>query len=402
MPLTDTGCRNARPTERPKKVSDGGGLHLLISPSGGKLWRLSYRFGKKQKTIALGVYPDVTLSEARAARNSAKSLLAKNIDPSIQRKLDRLSDERADTNTFQVVADELLEKYRKEQQSPATMKKKLWLLEFAYAEIGKRPISNITSVELLEVLRKIEKRGRHETAVRLRSLTSAVFRFGIATGRAERDPAADLRGALVTPKVKHHAAITDPKKIGGLLRSIDGMENSFVVKSALQFLPLAFVRPGELRYAEWQELSLKDAVWSIPAARMKMKREHRVPLAPQAIKILDALRQITGSSKYLFPSARSWHRPISENTLNAVLRRLGYDHDEMTAHGFRSMASTRLNEMGLWNRDAIERQLAHQESNEVRRAYMHAAEFWDERVKMMSAWADYLDALKNVNAGTPT
>lgn len=222
-----------------------------------------------------------------------------------------------------------------------------------------------------------------------------VFRFAIATGRAERDPSADLRGALITPTVKHHAAIVDPEGIGGLLRSIDGLENSFVVKNALRLAPLVFVRPGELRHAEWTEFDLTAAVWRIPAAKMKMNREHRVPLARQSIEIIQETQKVTGSSKYLFPSSRSWHRPLSENTFNAVLRRLGYGKDEMTAHGFRSLASTRLNEMGMGTPDVIERQLAHQEANEVRRAYLHAAEFWPERVQMMSAWADYLDMLRN-------
>jgi integrase len=226
-----------------------------------------------------------------------------------------------------------------------------------------------------------------------------VFRFGIATGRAERDPAADLRGALITPKVKHYAAIIDPVGIGGLLRSIAALENSFIVRTALLLAALTFVRPGELRFSEWVELDLKAAVWRIPASKMKMKREHRVPLARQTVELLRELHSLTGSSKYLFPSARSWKRPISENTLNAALRRLGYNKDEMTAHGFRSMASSQLNEMGLWNPDAIERQLAHQEANDVRRAYMHGAEFWNDRVKMMQAWADRLDELRAMKPG---
>lgn len=393
MPLTDTTCRNAKPSTAPKKLSDAGGLHLLVTTGGSKLWRWSYRFNKKQKTLSFGAYPAVTLNEARIKRERAKTLLAKGIDPSIQRKLDRLSDEASRDNTFVAIANELLEKFKNEKQTNTTLKKKRWLLEFAISEIGSRPITEVSTVELLAVLKKIEKRGRHETAVRLRSLLSMVFRFAIASGRAATDPAADLRGALVTPKVRHHAALLDPKKIGGLLRLIDGLEGSIVVKGALKLIALLFVRPGELRYAEWNEISFEDAVWRIPAARMKMKREHRVPLAPQALKILNELKKITGSSPLLFPSSRSWHRPISENTMNAVLRRLGYGKDEMTSHGFRSIASTHLNEMG-WSRDAVERQLAHQEGNEVRRAYMHAAEFWSERVRMMTAWADHLDTLR--------
>jgi integrase len=208
----------------------------------------------------------------------------------------------------------------------------------------------------------------------------------------------DLRGALITPTVKHHAAIVEPNRIGGLLRAIDDIDGSFIVRQALRLAPLLFVRPGELRAAEWLEFNFDEAIWRIPAVRMKMKREHRVPLAKQVLTILNDLKELTGSSKLLFPSARSWHRPMSENTLNAALRRLGYTKDEMTAHGFRSMASTRLNEMNRWSPDVIERQLAHQEANEVRRAYMHAAEFWKERVDMMSVWADYLDEMRSLPA----
>ena len=396
MPLTDTDCRNARAAaDKPYKKSDGGGLFLLVQPNGGKHWRLAYRFSGKQKGLALGSYPTVSLAQARRAREDAKVILAKGLDPSHQRKIDKIAVSLSRSSTFEIVATELLAKFEKEQNAPATLKKKRWLLEFAFAEIGNRPIAEISALELLEVLRKVEKRGRYETATRLRSMASMVFRFAIATGRAERDPSADLRGALIAPTVKHHAAIVDPAGIGGLLRSIDGLENSFVVRNALRLAPLVFVRPGELRHAEWTEFDLAGAVWRIPAAKMKMNREHRVPLARQSIEIIQETQKVTGSSKYLFPSSRSWHRPLSENTFNAVLRRLGYSKDEMTAHGFRSMASTRLNEMGLGTPDVIERQLAHQEGNEVRRAYMHAAEFWPERVRMMSAWGDYLDTLRN-------
>ena len=396
MPLTDTDCRNARAAaDKPYKKSDGGGLFLLVQPNGGKHWRLAYRFSGKQKGLALGSYPTVSLAQARRAREDAKVILAKGLDPSHQRKIDKIAVSLSRSSTFEIVATELLAKFEKEQNAPATLKKKRWLLEFAFAEIGNRPIAEISALELLEVLRKVEKRGRYETATRLRSMASMVFRFAIATGRAERDPSADLRGALITPTVKHHAAIVDPEGIGGLLRSIDGLENSFVVKNALRLAPLVFVRPGELRHAEWTEFDLTAAVWRIPAAKMKMNREHRVPLARQSIEIIQETQKVTGSSKYLFPSSRSWHRPLSENTFNAVLRRLGYGKDEMTAHGFRSLASTRLNEMGMGTPDVIERQLAHQEANEVRRAYLHAAEFWPERVQMMSAWADYLDMLRN-------
>jgi integrase len=244
------------------------------------------------------------------------------------------------------------------------------------------------------VLRRVEARGRYETARRLRSTCGMVFRYAISTGRAQRDPSVELRGALISPQIKHRAAVVDPASIGGLLRAIDGYDGVATTKAALRLAPLVFVRPGELRRAEWSEFDLDAALWVIPAAKTKMRRPHRVPLSRQAIAILRGLRALTGTGRYLFPSLRSKSRPMSENTLNACLRRLGYGPDQMTAHGFRSMASTRLNEMGHWNPDAIERQLGHQEADDVRRAYIHAAEYWGERVRMMQAWADYLGQLR--------
>jgi integrase len=295
------------------------------------------------------------------------------------------------------VAKELLDKFEAEGDAPTTRKKKQWLLDFANKEFGKRPIAELKAPEILDALRKIEKRGRHETATRVRSTVGAVFRFAIATGRAERDPTAgDLRGALITPTVTHRATIVEPNAVGALLRVIDGFEGHASARYALRLAPLVFVRPGELRKAEWAEFKLADAEWRIPAAKMKMRRPHRVPLASQTLAILRELQEATGGSKYLFPSVRSWHRPISDNTLNAALRRLGYDKTELTVHGLRSTASVMLNESGKWHADAIERQLAHQEANEIRGAYTHAAEFWQERVRMMRWWADELDRLREL------
>jgi integrase len=254
---------------------------------------------------------------------------------------------------------------------------------------------------LLAVLRKVEARGRYETARRLRSTCGMVFRYAIATGRAERDPSVDLRGALIAPRVNHRATIVDPAGIGGLLRAIEDYDGLPLTKAALQLAPLVFVRPGELRKAEWAEFDLEHAEWRIPAAKMKMRRLHRVPLSRQALAIIRDLQPFSRDGRWLFPSVRSISRPMSENTLNAALRRLGYSKKQMTAHGFKGMASTRLNEMGCWNRDAIERQLAHQESDDVRRAYLHAAEYWPERVRMMQAWADYLDELRDAGKVIP-
>lgn len=391
---SETYFRNLKPAEKDFKSSDSSGLYMLVTKGGSKLWRLSYRFDGKQKLLAIGQYPVITLADARTKRDAAKKLLAEGIDPSEDRKARRRAASIARSNTFKAVADELMEKFRAEGNAEATLKKKHWLLDFAIPELGKRPIAEIGAPEILDVLREIERRGKHETATRARGTIGAVFRFGIATGRCERDPSLDLRGALVTPTVTHRATIVEPGAVGALLRAIDGFEGQPVTRLALQLAPLVFVRPGELRKAEWDEFNTGAAEWRIPAAKMKMRRPHRVPLASQSLAILEKLRDISGGSRYLFPSVRSWHRPISENTLNAALRRLGYDKTEITVHGLRSTASTLLNESGKWSADAIERQLAHQDQDEVRAAYVHIAEFWPERVRMMKWWANHLDELR--------
>jgi integrase len=391
MPLTDTAIRNAKPGRKPFKLSDGGGLFLLIEPRGSKLWRMAYRHAGKQKTLSFGIYPTVTLADARSRRDTARALLADGTDPALQRKLDK----QANKIDFRLVAGELLEKMRREERAPATLAKTLWLLEFAYAAIGSRPIAKITALEILDFLRKIEARQKYETARRVRSTCGMVFRYAIATGRAQRDPTLDLRGALTAPKVKHRAAIIDPMQIGALLRDIESFEGQATTRAALRLAPLVFVRPGELRHADWNEFDFERSVWTIPAEKMKMRLPHKVPLARRAIVILNDLKAVSGEFRWLFPSVRAPKQPISENTLNAALRRLGYGPNQMTAHGFRAMAATRLNEMGKWNPDAIERQLAHQERNDVRRAYTHAAEYWSERIVMMQVWADYLDELRD-------
>jgi len=397
MPIkNDSYFRHLKAGEKDYKRSDSGGLFMLVTKAGSKLWRYAYSFDAKQKLLAIGQYPLISLADARIKRDGAKKLLAEGIDPSVERKAERRQARMARSNTFEAVAKELMDKFEAEGDAPATLKKKQWLLDFANKEFGKRPIAEIKAPEILDALRKIEKRGRHETATRMRSTVGVVFRYAIATGRAERDPTGDLRGALITPTVTHRATIVEPREVGALLRAIDGFEGHAVTKYALRLAPLFFVRPGELRKAEWAEFNLENAEWRIPAAKMKMRRPHRVPLAHQALNILRELQGITGGSKYLFPSVRSWHRPISDNTLNAALRRLGYDKTELTVHGLRSTASVLLNESGKWHADAIERQLAHQEANEVRAAYTHAAEFWQERVRMMRWWADELDRLREL------
>jgi integrase len=391
--LNDTRIRNAKSRERDYKLFDFDGLFLLVRKNGSKLWRLAYRFQGKQKGIALGAYPEVTLAEARDRRDAARKLLANGKDPSVERKLEKIA-KAAGGNSFREVADEFLAKQRREGRSEATLSKNRWLLEPAFAAFGDRPIGEVTAPELLHALRKFELRGRYESARRLRTVAGMIFRYAIATGRASRDVALDLRGALTTPKVKHRAAITEPGELGALLRTIEGYSGQPTTRLALQLSALLFVRPGELRLARWKEIDFEKAVWTVPAETMKMNRPHRVPLSRQAIVIFRELHAMTGPGEYVFPAVNSFRRPMSNNTLNAALRRLGYDKDEISVSGFRATASTLLNEMGQWNPDAIERQLAHMEENDVRRAYMHAAEFWGERVEMMQVWADHLDQLR--------
>ncbi|WP_166300381.1 tyrosine-type recombinase/integrase [Bradyrhizobium sp. 2S1] len=393
MPLTDMAVRSAKPKDKPYKLSDAGGLYLAVETNGSRLWRVAYRFDRKQKLLSLGAYPAVTLADARAGRDQVKALLAKGVDPSAQRKLDRGAARDARACTFRVVGDELVSKFEAEGLHELTLDKKRWMLRVLNGDIGDRPIADVRAGELLEALRRFERRGHHESARRARALAAAVFRFAIATGRAERNPAADLMGALITPTVAHRPAITEPKAVGALLRAIDGLDGQIAIRAALQLLALTFVRPGELRHAEWKEFDLDGAVWIIPAEKMKMDRQHKVPLSKQSIALIRGLRDITGSSPHLFPQVRSWHRPISDGTLNASLRRLGYDKTQMVSHGFRGLASTLLNESRLWHPDVIERQLAHEKKDDVRAAY-NSAQHWDERVRMMQWWANHLDDLR--------
>ncbi len=366
---------------------------MWVTPDGAKRWRLAYRFAGGQKTLALGVYPVMGLRDARDARDAAKRLLKQGIDPIQQRRAENTTRAAASTNTFDVIAAELLEKKRRESKADRTIIKFAWFMSLARPGIGSRPIADISAPEILAVLRQIEARGRHETARKLRGAIGQVFRFAVATGRAQRDPTGALKGALTASVVNHRAAIIEPRAFGGLLRAIASYEGAPETRAALELLALTFVRSGELRSAEWADFDLATGIWAIPAAKMKMNRPHRVPLAPQAIAILRDLQLLTGQGKFVFPSIRSAARCMSENTINAALRRLGFAKDEMTGHGFRSAASSMLNESGLWNADAIERQLAHADSDSVRRAYGRA-DFWDERVRMMNWWADRCDAMR--------
>lgn len=392
MALSDIACRTAKARGALYKLSDGGGLQLWVQPKGAKLWRFAYRFGGKQKLLAIGAYPVISLADARQVRDDAKRTLALGGDPSQVKRAAKAAQASGET-TFRAIAREYIDKLKREGRADATIAKAEWFLTFADPLIGGMEINKIAPLDVLAVLRAVERGGRHETARRVRAFIGRVVRYAVATGRAENDPTFALRGALTAPVVKSRAAVTDPKAFGALLRAIDGFDGQPTTLAALKLMALLFPRPGELRMAEWSEFDLNAAVWTIPAARTKMRRAHRVPLSRQAVAILKALSKVTGNGRFVFPCVRAVARPISENTLNAALRRLGYSKDQATAHGFRATASTLLNESSKWNADAIERQLAHVENNNVRRAYARG-EHWVERVQMMAWWADHLDDLK--------
>ncbi len=395
MPLSDVKIRNLKPKEKQYKVSDFEGLYILVKPTGSKLWQMKYRYFGKERLLSFGAYPAVSLAQARKLKEDARSLLAQDIDPSETKQEDKRAKREAQGHTFQKIGEAFYEKQCKEGKSKATLDKTAYHLKLANAEFGRKPITEITAPMILRVLRKQEVKGNHETAHRLRARIGSVFRYAVASGLAETDPTYALKDALIRPTRVHRAAITDPKALGALLREIDGFEGQATTRIGLQLLALTAQRPGEIRHAKWEEFDFQEKIWSLPAAKMKMRRDHNVPLPDQAIALLDELRMITGNGEYLFPSLRSWQRPMSENTLNAALRRMGYAGDEMTAHGFRASFSTLANESGLWNPDAIEAALAHVERNEVRKAYNRGL-YWSERVKLADWWAGYLDALKTV------
>jgi integrase len=391
MPLTDIVVKSAKPKEKPYKLSDAESLYLLVSVAG-KYWRYDYIYLGKRKTLALGVYPTISLAEAREGKNAARKLLAKGVDPSESKISKRKEALRNAAITFEVVAREWHAK-NATKWSPKNTARTISLLERnIFPFIGKIPVSDVKPSDLLETIQRIEKKGNIQTAHRAMMNCGQIFRYAMATDRADRDIAFLLRGSLTPIVETHHASITDPKKIGRLLRDMDAYDGLFITKCALRLAPLLFVRPGELRHAEWAEFNFDLAEWKIPASKMKMGSVHIVPLSKQATKILYELKAHTGHLRYLFPSVRTPDRPISDNTVNAALRRLGYDKNEMTGHGFRSMASTILHEQG-WPHDAIERQLAHAERNKVSSAYNYA-DYLPKRKEMMQRWADYLDELR--------
>ncbi len=386
MALNEKKINNLKPQNKIFKVSDGGGLFIQVSPQGSKLWRMAYRFNGLQKLLSFGAYPAIGLAAARQKREDAKKLLATKIDPAFQAKQEKLVRLSAGKNTFECVAKEFLKKNEREGKADATLDKKRWLVNLALPDLGKRPIGEITASEVLVPLKRVEALGNFETAKRLRAVIGQVFRFAISSALTEADPTYGLKGALTSPKVKHRAAITNREAFAGLLRAIWHYEGTLETRAALKLMALLFPRPGELRNAEWVEFDLHNGTWTIPAERTKMRREHKKPLSALAVEVLRDLQRHTGNRRLVFPSTQYAERPLSENTMNAALRRMGFCNTEATSHGFRASASSLLNEAGLWNADAIEVELGHVDADNVRRAY-HRALYWDERVKMTEWWA---------------
>lgn len=394
MPLSDIKIRNLKSRDKPYKVSDFEGLFILVKVSGAKSWRFKYRIHGKERLLVIGDYPAVTLAKARQTRDIAKAQLADGMDPSEAKQEEKRLRLEAKGQTFEKLGEAFLAKQRKEGRSPATLSKTEYHLRLANSDFGRRPITEITTPMILKALRKVEAKGNYETAHRLRARIGSVFRYAVASGVAEADPTYALRDALIRPTRVHRAAIVEPKALGRLMLEIDGFEGQATTRIALRLMAILAQRPGEIRNAKWIEFDLEEYVWSIPAAKMKMRRDHNVPLPKQALALLSELQGMNNNGDYLFPSLRTWTRPMSENTLNAALRRMGYSGDEMTAHGFRASFSTLANESGLWNPDAIERALAHVEKNEVRRAYARG-EHWEERVRLADWWALFLEEARH-------
>ncbi len=391
MTLTATAIQNAKISDKTLRLFDGGGLYLELTPTGGKWWRFKYRYGGKEKRLSLGVFPDVSLRAARSRRDDARRLLADGIDPGENRKAVKAARADRAANSLEVVAREWHGKYSQTWVDAHGGRIMRRLERDIFPWLGGRPIAEITAPELLAVIRRIENRGALETAHRALANCGQVWRYAIATGRAERDLSADLRGALPPVKGEHFAAITDPTRVGALLRAIDGYEGTATVRHALRLAPLVFVRPGELRRAEWTNIDLEAAEWRYTVT--KTQTEHIVPLSTQAVAILRDLHRITGTGRYLFPGARSSKRPMSDNAILAALRRMGIEKDEMSGHGFRAMARTILDEVLGVRPDYIEHQLAHAVRDPNGRAYNRTAHL-PERRKMMQQWADYLDKLQ--------
>jgi integrase len=392
--LAATAVRQAKPKDKAYKMTDGKGLYLLVHPQNGKYWRYDYRFTGKRKTLALGVFPDISLSDARALHQQAREKLSAGIDPAEIKRVEKLTKNLAAADSFEAIGREWFN-HKVQNKSENHKVRVLRILEKdLIPSLGHRPISKITAPELLAALRKIEKRGAVDIAHRAKQTSSLIFRYAIATGRAERDPSSDLTGALQSKTKKHHAAITNPKEVGDLMKAIDVFNGTMVVKTALQLSALLFQRPGEIRHMEWTEINWGESRWEIPAEKMKMKQPHIVPLSSQALNLLRELQRLTGRGKYVFPSARGASRPLSENGVRTALRTMGYTNDKMTPHGFRAMARTIMDEILSIRVDWIEHQLAHAVRDTNGRAYNRTSHL-KGRSEMMQTWADYLKELKN-------
>jgi len=395
MPLNDTFIKNSTKfTGKPAgdKYTDGGGMYLLVN-AGGKYWRMNYRFAGKRRTLALGVYPAVSLAEARKRREKAREQLAKDIDPSTAKRTEKQAKADLAASTFELVARDWLSKTKADRATITQDKVTAWLENDVFPQIGRKPIATIGPRDVLAMVRKVEAREAFDTAHRVVQLCGQVFRYAVANGTAERDVTQDLRGALAAVPKKHYPAITEPKQFGELMRSIFDYQGHPYTVAALKLTPLAFVRPGELRTAEWAEIDLEAAEWRIPGGKMKMKVDHIVPLPTQAVEILRNIHPITGHGRYVFPSLRTGERPMSENTINAALRAMGYAQDVHCAHGFRATARTIMDEVLGERVDLIEHQLAHAVKDPNGRAYNRTAHL-PARRDMMQRWADYLDKLR--------
>ncbi|MGH6673977.1 MAG: tyrosine-type recombinase/integrase [Xanthobacteraceae bacterium] len=394
MLLTSLAIQNARPQQKPYKLADGDGLYLLVGPGGKKLWRFRYRFAGRENMLALGLFPTVSLSNARSKREAARKLIADGFDPAEKRRQDKLATAIGARNTFAAIVEEHLTTLENSGAARSTISKNRWLLEELAAPLSKRPIAEITPAEILVILKRIELSGRRETARRLRGALGTVFRLAIATLRATNDPTFALRGALAPPVVVHRPAITDDTELGALMLSIDEHEGWPAVRAALQLVALTMTRPGEVRHMRRSEIIWPKAMWRIPAERMKMRQPHDVPLSGQALALLREVWPLSEGNGLVLPSVRSAHKPLSENAMNSALRRMGYAKDEMCPHGFRSAASTILNERG-YDPDVIEAALAHQDEDQIRAAY-NRAKYWLQRIKLMQDWADMLDEFRQL------
>lgn len=394
--LTATSVKQAKPRDKQYKMTDGGGMYLLVTTSGSRYWRYNYRFAGKRKTLSIGVYPEISLADARKLHQEAREKLAKGIDPGEVKKVEKLTRHLAAAESFEAIGREWFAQ-NMDGKSKSYLDRTLRILEKdLYPVIGSRPIANVTAPELLAALRRIEARGAIDIAHRAKQTAGKIFRYAVATGRAERDPSQDLTGALKARNKKHHASITDPKEVGKLMVAIDGFEGTLVVKTALKLSPLLFQRPGEIRHMEWSEIDWEQKRWEIPSEKMKMRLPHIVPLCSQAIELLTELHKLTGRGKYVFPSARGASRPLSENGVRTALRTIGYTNGQISPHGFRAMARTILDEVLGYRVDWIEHQLAHAVKDSNGRAYNRTSHL-PQRFEMMQGWGNYLEKLKELH-----